>query len=161
MHLRIHPIFADSFLPSLDQLPSGSPLNDFKMHTELEIILSPTEGGIVTMGISRTSGVTAFDINALEAVSKAAPFGKAPDEIVSGDGNVYLHWEFYRNPDFACSTYFAKPYILKGDTAPVPTQAPPPTRSPERPLRGGYVPTGFSVPVNRATPLTNNSARYD
>ncbi|HEY5955936.1 MAG TPA: hypothetical protein VIV60_05260, partial [Polyangiaceae bacterium] len=33
-------------------------------------------------------------------------------------GNVYLHWEFYRNPDFACSTYFAHPFLLKSAPKP-------------------------------------------
>ena len=38
------------------------------------------------------------------------------------DGNVYLHWEFHRNPLLACSTYFARPFIIK-----VPQKTAPPT----------------------------------
>lgn len=148
MHQRIHVIFADSFLPSLDQFPKTHPLNNFEMHTDLEIILNQTDGGVVTMGIVRTSGTTAFDVNALEAVSKAAPFGKPPAEIVSPDGNVYLHWEFHRNPDYACSTWFAYPYILKGSGG-SPTQPeqkpPPPSKNLER-APGEFVPTRYLIP---------------
>jgi len=150
MHQRIHVIFADSFLPSLDQFPKNHPLNNFDMHTDLEIILNQTDGGVVTLGVVRTSGTTAFDVNALEAVSKAAPFGKPPSEIVSPDGNVYLHWEFHRNPDYACSTWFAYPKILKGPAnAPAPPEQkspPPPTRNPER-APGEFVPTRYLAPV--------------
>jgi TonB family protein len=98
------------------------------MSTNLEIVVSPDEGRVVRMGVTKTSGVTAFDVAALESVSRAQPFGTPPKEIISPDGNVYLHWEFYRNPDYACSTYFARPFMLKAkpQTAP-PAIAPPPT----------------------------------
>ena len=158
MHQRIHVIFADSFLPSLDQFPKNHPLNNFDMHTELEIILNQTDGGVVTMGIVKTSGATAFDVNALEAVNKAAPFGKPPSEIVSPDGNVYLHWEFHRNPDLACSTWFAYPYILRGPAAPPnsPPSKTPPSRNLEHPP-GEFVPTRFVVPEA----LAPTPARFD
>ena len=161
MHQRIHVIFADSFLASLDQFPKNSPLNNFEMHTELEIILNQTEGGVVTLGIVKTSGVTAFDINALEAVNKAAPFGKPPTEIVSPDGNVYLHWEFHRNPDMACSTWFAYPYILKGPAAPEPKVPPPTLRNPERALPGALMPTGYMLPERQNSRAGNRPPRFD
>jgi len=156
MHQRIHVIFADEFLAHLDQLPKDSPLNNFDIHTELEIILNQTEGGVVTMGIVKTSGATAFDINALEAVNKAAPFGKPPSEIVSPDGNVYLHWEFHRNPDMACSTWFAYPYILKGPPSSPPPSNTPPSRNLERAPLGEFVPTNYSIP-ERPDPRGSNS----
>ena len=111
---RLHPIFADSFLASLDTLPGTHPMNRADMKTHLEIVLDKDEGKVVRMGVTHTSGVTAFDIAALESVMRASPFGAPPREIVSGDGKVYFHWEFYRNPFYACSTYFAHPFILKG-----------------------------------------------
>ncbi|HEX7669576.1 MAG TPA: TonB C-terminal domain-containing protein, partial [Polyangiaceae bacterium] len=128
IHNRLHPIFADSFLGSLEGLPSDNPLNKPDMRTNLEIILDKDEGKIVKMGITRSSGSTIFDVAALESVQNAAPFGKPPAVIVSPDGNVYLHWEFYRNPYYACSTYFAHPFLLKAapETAP-PHLAPPPS----------------------------------
>ena len=76
-------------------------------------MLNKNTGKIVRMGVTKTSGVTAFDIVALSSVDRAAPFGKAPDVIASPDGNVYLHWEFHRDPFDACTTRNARPYILK------------------------------------------------
>jgi TonB family protein len=111
MHNRIHPIFADSFLASLDALPKDHPLNNNKMFARLEIVLTK-EGRLQKMGIVKTSGVTAFDIAALDSVSRAAPFGPAPTAIISTDGNVYLHWEFHRDEVYACSTQGASPFLL-------------------------------------------------
>ncbi len=117
IHNRIHPIFAEGFLESLSGLPADNPLSRPDLKAFVEIVLERQEGRIVKMGITRPSGVTAFDVGALESVSQAAPFGHPPDAILSSDGNVYLHWEFYRDPQYACSTYFAHPYILKLDSA--------------------------------------------
>jgi hypothetical protein len=116
MHNRIHPVFADTFLPALESLPREHPMNRRDISTRLEIILSSVDGQVVAMGVIKTSGVTAFDIGALESVRRAAPFGKPPREIVSADSHVYVHWEFHRNPYYACSTYFARPCLL--DSAP-------------------------------------------
>ncbi len=111
MHNRIHPIFAVSFLESLDALPANHPMNDQHLVTRLEIVLTK-EGHLKRMGIVKTSGITTFDIAALDAVDRAQPFGPAPSAIVSPDGNVYLHWEFHRDEVYACSTQGARPYIL-------------------------------------------------
>jgi hypothetical protein len=129
VHNRLHPIFADSFLASLDSLPGSHPMNRPDIKTHLEIVLNQEDGKVVRMGVTHTSGVTAFDIAALESVMRAQPFGAPPPEIASPDGRVYFHWEFYRNPDYACSTYFAHPFILKTKpkTAP-PSVEPPPWR---------------------------------
>ena len=133
IHLRIHPLFAESFLDSLDQLPASHPMNRQDITTNLEIVLDRDEGRIQRMGVTKTSGVTAFDVAALEAVHRAQPFGTPPREIVSPDGNVYFHWEFHRNREEACSTYFARPFILKGE----PKSAPPPPTQPEGPTEEG------------------------
>lgn len=144
IHNRLHPIFADSFLGSLGNLPASHPMNQEDLRTNLEIVLSQDDGRVVRMGITRTSGVTAFDIAALESVQRASPFGPPPREIVSPDGNVYFHWEFYRNPYYACSTYFARPYLLKVQpkTAPpsVPTPAPTNPTEDSAPQRHGRAP---------------------
>jgi hypothetical protein len=143
IHGRLHPIFADSFLASLDGLPREHPLNRPDMKTNLEIVVSQMEGKIVKMGITASSGSTVFDIAALESVQSASPFGKAPSVIASNDGNVYLHWEFHRNPYYACSTYFARPYIINVEQEPAPSNLPsplPPFRPSEDPVdRDGYL----------------------
>ena len=64
-------------------------------------------------GVTKQSGSTVFDAAALDAIDRAAPFGAAPEAIVSSDGNVYLHWEFHRDPVDACSTRNAHPFLVK------------------------------------------------
>ncbi len=121
MHERIHPIFAESFLEPLDSLPPNHPLNNQELVTKLEIVLT-RDGHLKRMGVVKASGVTAFDVAALDSVDRAQPFGPAPGAIVSPDGNVYLHWEFHRNEIYACSTQGARPFIL---AAPPPGSQPP------------------------------------
>ncbi len=112
IHQRLHEVFAHRYLGHLNQLPADHPLNNPDMSTHLEIALSREDGRVVRMGITKSSGVTLFDVGALDSVQRAAPYGPPPSSIVSSDGNVYLHWEFHRKPQYACSTYFAKPYII-------------------------------------------------
>jgi TonB family protein len=140
MHNRIHPIFADSFLASLDNLPATHALNDQHLITRLEIVLT-RDGHIVKMGIVKTSGVTAFDIAALDSVQRASPFGPAPGAIISTDGQVYLHWEFHRDEVYACSTMNARPFMLNtpaggNEQTPGPVN-PSPSGPHERQLPGG------------------------
>lgn len=124
IHNRIHPIFADSFLGSLESLPKNSPLNDPKLITRLEIVVG-RDGRLVKMGVVKTSGITAFDVAALDSVHRAQPFGPAPGAIVSPDGNVYLHWEFHRDEVFACSTMNARPFLLNTPPKGAPEPQPP------------------------------------
>jgi hypothetical protein len=140
MHNQIHPIFADGFLTSLDGHPDPR-LADMKLVTHVEIILDGATGKLVRAGIVRPSGVTALEVAALRALEEASPYGKAPDVIVSPDGRVYVHWEFYRDPFFACTSQFAHPYLLKGtqptDDAPTPVPMPtPPSPGVEGPKFG-------------------------
>lgn len=143
IHNRIHPLFADSFLGSLENLPKTHPLNSPRLITSLEIVVSPKEGRIVKLGIVKTSGITAFDIAALDSVSRAQPFGPAPTAIVSADGNVYLHWEFHRDEVFACSTMHARPFLLTTPAKGPPEDPTPPAPAPKAPSERGAPP-----PVN-------------
>lgn len=143
IHNRIHPIFAESFLGSLDGLPSSHPLSNPRLVTHLEIVVGPKDGQIVKMGVVKASGVTAFDVAALDSVKRASPFGPAPSAIVSTDGNVYLHWEFHRDEVFACTTMNARPFLLNLPPAAPPVEPPagkPPT-TPEERERGPGNPT--------------------
>ncbi len=143
IHNRLHPVFADRFLASLDGLPGDHPANRAGISTNLEIVLDPADGRIVRMGVTKASGTTVFDVNALEAVQRASPFGAAPDAIVSPDGHVYLHWEFHREPNLACSTYFARPKMLR---------VAPQTAPPVIPLRPPATPEEHGSNDKRATP---------
>jgi hypothetical protein len=151
IHNRIHPIFAEDFLGSLDSRPANDPINDPTLVTKLEIVLDRDDGHVVKMGVTRTSGITVFDIAALDSVQRASPFGKPPKAIVSPDGNVYFHWEFHRDPVFACSTINARPYLLntpppsepsepKSPTPPFPGTDPREQQAPPAGSRQGLLP---------------------
>ncbi len=116
MHARIHSFLAQGALPRLDRLPQDHLLQNRAQKTDLELVVDGRDGGLVRMGVLRSSGTTAFDVLVLESVLRAAPFGAAPEEIRSADGLVYLHWEFHRDPEYACSTYFARPFLLAKPT---------------------------------------------
>lgn len=143
IHNRLHPIFAEEFLASLENLPPSNALNG-NLITHLEIVLNKDDGRIVRLGVTRASGVTAFDIVALNSVQRASPYGKAPEAIISPDGNVYLHWEFHRDPFDACTTRNARPFILK--EAPTKAQPVTPPRRPARPA-GDDPSTGPLLPL--------------
>lgn len=148
IHNRLHPIFAEDFLGSLSRLPSSDPMNRPDLRTEIEIVLSKLDGSLVRRGLTRSSGILQFDVSALASIDQAAPFGPPPAAIVSPDGNVYLHWEFYRNPDYACSTYFAHPFLLKSAPKPRSPDPAPTEPGPRRELPGPrIVPTLGSPPA--------------
>jgi hypothetical protein len=148
MHNRIHPVFADGFLGSLSGLGPGDKLSNMKLVTHVELVIDKNTGNIVRAGVTKPSGVTAFEVAAIASVKSAGPFGKPPEAIVSPDGFVYMHWEFHRDPYYACTSRFARPYILKrkpkkpgpGDPGRPPTPSGPDRRygknAPLRPERG-------------------------
>jgi hypothetical protein len=107
IHNRLHPIFSDNFLASLGSLPPAHPMNRDDLTTAVELILEPADGKIFEVRITRSSGVPAFDIGGVESFKRAAPFGTAPQEIVSHDGKVHVHWELHRGL-MACSTLHAR-----------------------------------------------------
>ena len=113
LHQKLHPVFADRFLSALDNFPADHPMNRPELVTYVEIILNGDTGQLVRLGVTQTSGVTAYDVQALAALKIASPYGPPPAEIKSPGGYVYLHWEFHREPQLACSTYFARPIMLK------------------------------------------------
>ncbi|EYF01943.1 TonB C-terminal domain-containing protein [Chondromyces apiculatus] len=113
VHARIHPIFADQYLSSLDKLPASHLLNNMDLATHLEIVVTRDSGKLVRIGVTKASGVTTFDVATIDAVHRASPFGEAPDAVLSDDANVYLHWEIYRDPQRSCGTSGARVLFLK------------------------------------------------
>jgi TonB family protein len=147
MHRSIHREFAMRFLPSLPVV--GGAFADPNLVTRLEIIVN-RDGSLHQLGVVRTSGFTAFDYGAWNAVTRAAPFPEPPKRILSGDGRVYMRWDFYNN-ERQCGTFNAEPYIL-----------PNPGGEPKKP--GGPMHDPGSVPPDgkmgaRETPSVNESAR--
>ncbi len=111
MHNRIHPLFAESFISSLNALPPTDAINDQSLYAVIEVAISPDDGRLIKAGVIHHSGVTAFDVGALDAIGRAAPFGKAPAAIVSYNGNVYMHWTFHRNGNY-CHHGAAAPFLI-------------------------------------------------
>jgi hypothetical protein len=148
IHNRIHPIFAEESLEFWNGRSKADKINDMATVAILEIVLDKRTGAIVRMGMTKSSGITEYDLTVLADVERAAPFGKAPDIIASPDGNVYLHWEFHRDPVDACTTRNAFPKMLK--EAPKKSAAPlGPVRAPAaKPRDDGSAPSGPLVPIH-------------
>ena len=118
MHNRIHPIFTDGSLSRLDALRPNDPLNDPTLTTRIELVIDGNTGNLVNQTVVSTSGLTAFDALAIDAVTRAAPFEPASATLWSTDAKVYVHWEFKRDPVFGCSTMHARPFLLSMGSAP-------------------------------------------
>ncbi len=112
VHARIHPLFVEGFLGSLQSLPASDPANEADLFTRLEIVIGPG-GRVAKTGIVRTSGLASFDMAALEAVERAQPFDPPPSDVISGDGNMYVQWTFYRDERCACSAMNARLALLR------------------------------------------------
>lgn len=109
IHLRIHGPFSDSFLASLCDLPPRHPLWRFDLVSEVGVMVNGASGALESLALTRSSGVKEFDAAAVLAMVSAFPMTPAARKIWSEDGRVYFLWEFHRNPEEACSTYFARP----------------------------------------------------
>jgi hypothetical protein len=112
MHEKVHPLFADGFLTTADRRSADDPLSNPNLATTVELVLAGTSGRILHLSIVRSSGVTAFDGGVTASLEQAAPFGEAPPEIRSPDGNVHLQWEIRRDA-MACSSVGMHPLLLK------------------------------------------------
>ncbi|HKU39859.1 MAG TPA: TonB C-terminal domain-containing protein, partial [Polyangiales bacterium] len=121
VHRNIHREFALKFLRSLPLL--GGPFADPTLRTRLALVINQ-DGTLHQVGVIQTSGFTPYDFGAWNAVTRAAPFPEAPKKILSGDGRVYVHWDFYNN-ERQCGTFNAEPYIL-----PMPDRRQPPAPGP-------------------------------
>lgn len=110
MHRGIHAVWGDGVLRQWDRLGPNHAWNDFSLWTRVEIVLWPT-GEIDSVKTVRRSGNSSFDGVARNSVYNAGPYPAAPEQILSGNGKVYIHWAFHRNA-YACGTYGAEPFIL-------------------------------------------------
>jgi TonB family protein len=111
MHRQIHKLFAFGFLSDIEsKSSSNSPYNDLTLWAKLEIVVNP-DGSVERVGLVHASGVTGFDVAAIDSVMSAAPFPVPPKDIRSANGKVYLHWQFHRD-DSACITTGVDPFIL-------------------------------------------------
>jgi hypothetical protein len=110
MHRRIHELWGFGFLEELDDKPASNPMNDWTLWTKVEIVIEP-DGSVETVNLVRPSGLTTFDVAAIDTVLTSAPFEAPPEEIRSPNGKTYVHWSFHRDWR-QCGTEGAEPFIL-------------------------------------------------
>ncbi len=116
MHRQIHELWGFGFLEDLDGKSPGHEMNKRDLKVKLEIVLN-ADGTVDRATIVNPSGNLPFDVAAIDTIENAGPFEEPPQEIVSANGKIYLHWTFHRD-ERQCSPYFADPFIL--DTPPAP-----------------------------------------
>lgn len=105
IHRKIHPRWGGNYLPSLAaRFGPGHPMNDPNLNTELEFVIDGDTGELKTVNIVESSGQTMFDSEAILISEQVAPHSAPPDAIVSPDGNVYMHWNFWRDQR-QCGTF--------------------------------------------------------
>ena len=110
MHRSIHALWGSGFLVDLNFKPDGHPLNNMRLHATMELAIAP-DGSVARAVVVRGSGQLSYDVAALDTIFSAAPYPLAPRTIRSRNGNVYMHWTFYRNHR-QCGTFNVHPYIL-------------------------------------------------
>jgi TonB family protein len=112
IHRKIHARWGASFLPMLDtQYPMGHPLNDPNLHTQLEFVIQSPSGTIEAINIVQSSGELMYDAEALSISYTVGPHPNPPAEVVSPDGKVYVHWNFWRDQR-QCGVFGASIYIV-------------------------------------------------
>jgi TonB family protein len=115
MHRSIHELWGFGQLEEWDEKSGSSPFNNQNLVTELEIVLNG-DGTVDRVGVVRSSGLTAYDVAAVDVVYSAGPYPDPPRAIRSGNGKIYLHWHFYRDGR-QCGPAGADPYILENAVA--------------------------------------------
>ena len=112
IHRKIHARWGASFLPMLDtQYPAGHPLNDPSLNSELEFVIDAKSGQLDAVNIVDSSGETMFDAEAVAVSHMVGPHRHPPGEIVSPDGKVYVHWNFWRDQR-QCGPFGASIFIV-------------------------------------------------
>jgi len=115
IHSKIHPRWGGSYLPRLDRRYGAShPLSDTDLNAELEFVIDGSSGELKKVTIVSSSGITSYDMEAATIAKQVAPHTEPPDPLVSPDGNVYLHWNFWRDQR-QCGTFGVSLYKLNGE----------------------------------------------
>ncbi len=110
IHRKIHANWGNEYLPRLDnRYGPGHPLSNADLRATLEIVVDGGSGEVEDVNIVESSGVTSYDAEAVMIAYDTGPHPEAPDEVVSPDGNVYLHWNFWRNQR-QCGTFGVSVY---------------------------------------------------
>jgi TonB family protein len=121
IHRKIHPKWGGEYLPHLDvAYGPGHPLSDSDLNTVLEYVVDGDSGKLESVNVARSSGRVEFDAEAISVSKMVAPHPPAPPSVISPDGNVYLHWNFWRDQR-QCGTFGVSIYKVdkEGSKEPV------------------------------------------
>jgi hypothetical protein len=133
MHRSIHEKWGFGQIVEWDEKPSTSPYNNPDLLTTLELVLNG-DGTIDNVKVIRTSGLTEYDVAALDVAYSAGPYPDPPRAIRSSNGKIYIHWDFHRDGR-QCSTEGVSYFILNNPPkdADKPAVAEPPPTAPSGP----------------------------
>src|SRR5262245_21050462 len=162
MHRSIHKLWGFGALEDWDELPGGSPLNDPKLSTTLEMVLN-RDGTVDKVTIVRASGYLPFDASAIDVAFNAGPYPDPPRAIRSANGKIYVHWQFHRD-ERQCATSGVDYFILdnppagadRSVVAEAPGEGPHPVAGP--PAAGGGGAGGGAAPATGNGPVANAPA---
>jgi TonB family protein len=101
MHRRIHPLFSDVYLPSLEGRALSDPVNQGIVVATADIRVR-FDGSLDEVHLSRPSRVPEFDRSVLDSITQSAPFPPPPLSIVH-DGTITVRWIFARPELLACN----------------------------------------------------------
>lgn len=73
-------------------------------------------GRLLRLGVVTSSGSKAFDVAALESFLQAFPI-EMPESIVPLPESFFVSWRVHGYAPYACSTYFAVPYMIRDEAA--------------------------------------------
>jgi TonB family protein len=115
MHRSIHKLWGFGALDDWDELPSSSPLNNYKLSTTLEMVMN-RDGTVDKVTVVRASGYLPFDAAAIDVAFNAGPYPDPPRAIRSANGKIYVHWQFHRD-ERQCATSGVDYFILDNPAA--------------------------------------------
>jgi TonB family protein len=115
MHRSIHELWGFGFLEDLESRPVSDPMNNRALMAKLEIVLAE-DGTVDKVAVIKTSGVSGFDVAAIDTVYNAAPYAEPPPAIRSRNGKIYVHWSFHRD-ERQCATSGVEYFILDNPPA--------------------------------------------
>ena len=115
IHRKIHLRWANGYLMDLDlREPVGSPLNNAELNAKLEFVIRAEDGEVESVNIVRSSGQLRFDAQAVTIAYQIGPHPNPPRQIVSPNGKVYIHWNFWRDQR-QCGTFGASVFLVETD----------------------------------------------
>lgn len=115
IHRKIHRRWAEDYLLHLDTgTPMASPMRDPRLHTLLEMVLDGRTGEVEKVNIVQTSGQLQYDSEAIIILQSIGPHGPAPRDVISANGKVYVHWNFWRDSR-QCGVFGASIFLVNSD----------------------------------------------